>query len=1401
MVEVVEPPLKRELVLVLPDVVVDGLHSGAVTLLTALLKEDSQFTAPVLESLSSLHLDGAHEADVVELVTRSVASARAADLPCILRFLLQHLTAENIPEVLLAVRSGLSQELLATEHSHRADRNAANTGGASAPADEALVLDAILSSLRVRSDLGMLLIGELENAKKAAEQKPIDWWIILALASAADAKSRARAMKLLADRAGRQLLTPTLLRQAIRGHGVALKPHYQLQLSLAGTLVRNPSSALARHVGGSVYAALFEEYAEPYERQEMIGQMLTHAGSGVTCEVDQALSTLVDLATSDPYAVSAFSSFIVGVLDYLDGLSVPQARLAFELFARIAYDADAGGTRLADELHITIRKQLTSSSPRYKSLGVLGGCCLLGRLGARRSGGGAALDAWLDANQQRARAQAGPPMDDTMGGEETFVPGTAAQMDDDSGRGGGGVVGAEEELFVPEGGLDEKRASDASQLLTLMLKHSSAPDGSFGFLLHELSLLAASRTPNGHPELHAALIDMIKECITDSFEAEYLNDIDALPEAPPMVRGVRPQLRLGIDGEEGQICVNLLPLLDADHAGGSRHGLCTLSATFQLLRVCEAASSSGGDLEAVDAVLGCPLYLFDPALLGEGFDTRPQSVRETVCLALFYTVDWLRELVNAFCTQTNRELRVKTLKRLRQLIWMERTLDECLALTPSFRLPAALLDAAGEAKEAERHAKAAAKAREKAAAAAEKAAAKGSAMGKGKAPAAKRRKIEQENSSDEEGGGAHDDAADLGGGVGGAGTSAGGGGSKDGAPAKVVGKKGPKAPPGALPSLSALAKVRPYLRSLSLDVSRLLTFTLDSAEAPESEELEAADYITPPSIHYLIAHTHAHLKLGLTAGAAPVGRGRPAGASAKAAGGGRGIATGQDLAQMELRRLSPASLLERLTPALGSLRAHLNTLAALVPSALSERDVVDDDVAFALDEESDSLSARFVEPALLLSMQTLRLLLESRHLLDDASQHVILKLLHKFGDDSAAVHVSASQAPVESTPSDAGAIEPARAISAAFDFFDVLFSQLPTIALQSELIAVGRALLDTLNRHAPGCEALRERRGRMAALASSCLQRDRADDRDNKTWHDKKPLPNLVKALFDVQASYDAAPRVLLRTWATELLPELEEPSLDADDAQQLSVDGCPLFNKSTAPHFIAILFATLTDEAKKLDLPSGDAWRRAEKKGADADPPLEADEAAEVLDVLKELSEAFVQLVLSTKVVDSKQLNKAVLAHSGRFFALVNKRALPMISFHFKRLNGCALPLLKSLQPATRLLQVHCTRVKEQGQIAALNAAASLKKELEALIFEVKVLLRTHDCGDGFWMGNLKHKDMRGQETSSQMVPAVEKPKGKGKRKAAEVEEEDEDEDEAEAADAEDDGEEEAEEEEEDFD
>jgi hypothetical protein len=78
---------------------------------------------------------------------------------------------------------------------------------------------------------------------------------------------------------------------------------------------------------------------------------------------------------------------------------------------------------------------------------------------------------------------------------------------------------------------------------------------------------------------------------------------------------------------------------------------------------------------------------------------------------------------------------------------------------------------------------------------------------------------------------------------------------------------------------------------------------------------------------------------------------------------------------------------------------------------------------------------------------------------------------------------------------------------------------------------------------------------------------------------------------------------------------------------------------------FVSILFATLSEQCKALSLPHPDGWRKAEKaKDGAVDPPLEADDAADLVDKLKQLTDAFVQLVQSTKAIRSATLNKVPL-------------------------------------------------------------------------------------------------------------------------------------------------------------
>jgi hypothetical protein len=62
-----------------------------------------------------------------------------------------------------------------------------------------------------------------------------------------------------------------------------------------------------------------------------------------------------------------------------------------------------------------------------------------------------------------------------------------------------------------------------------------------------------------------------------------------------------------------------------------------------------------GNLGGIDALLGCPIVLFDPALASDGdaWASLPGPSRAAALSALFHAVAWLRETINAFGPQVN----------------------------------------------------------------------------------------------------------------------------------------------------------------------------------------------------------------------------------------------------------------------------------------------------------------------------------------------------------------------------------------------------------------------------------------------------------------------------------------------------------------------------------------------------------------------------------------------------------------------------------------------------------------------------------------------------------------------------------------------------------------------------
>jgi len=188
---------------------------------------------------------------------------------------------------------------------------------------EALVLDALQTAMRLRKEVVVLTLRHLDNLTKPADHSPLDWWLLCAAFTTSAPAERKKVLRIVVDKASSKQLSPSLLRAAVRGHGVTLSPHFGAHLEMATALLQK-QTASSRDAGGALYALVFEEFTEIFERQELLGHLLSHVGSGSAAEIEAALSVLVSLATSDALAVHRFASFLTYILDYLATLSIGQ---------------------------------------------------------------------------------------------------------------------------------------------------------------------------------------------------------------------------------------------------------------------------------------------------------------------------------------------------------------------------------------------------------------------------------------------------------------------------------------------------------------------------------------------------------------------------------------------------------------------------------------------------------------------------------------------------------------------------------------------------------------------------------------------------------------------------------------------------------------------------------------------------------------------------------------------------------------------------------------------------------------------------------------------------------------------------------------------------------------------
>ncbi|KAM3582486.1 hypothetical protein VKS41_005132 [Umbelopsis sp. WA50703] len=626
--------IQYEIIIALPYIVNDSEHKGLVACLTTMMQNDQDLIASILEALSNFSLQPEDLDDIRDTMIDQLDSANMDDLPVIMRFLLQTSTAETIEQNILKIRQKLDFKALAKLQQVQRDVvsfKAANAASHRGTIPEALVLDNIKQGLQFQKFISDAWLKVIMDKETPNGYKIIDILVLFILHSMAP-PTKKKVEQIFKKKITSKVLSADLCRETIVHHAEGINSLWNSILSLAESLLRsNPTQASIVAVSSVIYKNAFKMCSAFY--RQPIGNLYF-------AEVDAALKTLLELVKEDPDSISPFVVFIKGVLDYLDKLTIDQIGVLFDIFSFIAVEShntasdDQSLFHLMNDMQIIIRKQLSNPLERYKKIGIMGALSVVKAMGS------------AEVTKQIAAGSGSTQISASQAGRHPTL-------------------------------------QQAISMLETVFRSCAGFSACLALAYDELSYFISQNILDKRLEL------WIKDNLVCAFPDIYAFDYDEMQlyvsereDQSPF----KPQIWYNLDGEEAQIMLQVFRIIDSpkESIEGQRakhqYPAVAMCPFFNLLQACEKATNNGS-LEEVDALLGCGLLLYETDLAIEKLELR---YRENACNMLFFAINWLREVLNAFCESDDQATVQKLVARLNNIHELEGQLMRLLACTPSF---------------------------------------------------------------------------------------------------------------------------------------------------------------------------------------------------------------------------------------------------------------------------------------------------------------------------------------------------------------------------------------------------------------------------------------------------------------------------------------------------------------------------------------------------------------------------------------------------------------------------------------------------------------------------------------------------------------------------------------------
>uniref|UniRef100_A0A8C9E6G6 FA complementation group D2 n=1 Tax=Phocoena sinus TaxID=42100 RepID=A0A8C9E6G6_PHOSS len=896
---------------------------------------------------------------------------------------------------------------------------------------------------------------------------------------------------------------------------------------------------------------------------------------------------------------STFYIHYLGILDYLDNMSPQQIRKLFYILSTLAFSKQhEASSHIQDDMHLVIRKQLSSTVFKYKLTGIIGAVTMAGIIAADRSR------------------------------SSSLTPG--------------------------RGDLSSEQCTQVTSLLQLVHSCSEQSPQASALYYDEFANLIQGR------KLAPQVLEWAGQTIFNDFQDAFVVDICVVPEGdyPFPVKAL-----YGLEDYEScdGIAINLLPLLfsrDFVKDGGRLTSqesdqklvspLC-LAPYFRLLRLC-VDRQHNGNLEEIDGLLDCPIFLTDLEP-GERLESMSVKERSFICSLIFLTLNWFREVVNAFCRQTLPEMKVKVLTRLKHIVELQQLLEKHLAVTPDYVPPLANFDL--ETSEVTPPTSTAVSAKIRI---------QGNVGGR-------KRKADGNKTSSPDPLSKEDNS------------------ECDPAPSdrsqleKEFRGKEEK-------TSVSLQNYHAFFRELDLEVFSILhcglvaKFILDTEMHTEATEVVQ---LQPPELLFLLEDLAQKLENMLTPS---VTRRVP---FLKSKG-------NRNIGFSHLHQRSASEIAHRVVQLLSPMCNHLENIHDYFQCLTAKNHGVVDGPGIK-GQEYHIMSSCYQR-----LLQILHGLFawngffqpENTNLLYSALEVLANRL--KPGEPDQALEELLSQ---------------------SFHYLQNFHLSIPSFQCALYLIRLLMVILEKST-------APTQNKGKIASLARQFLFR---------VWpsaeKEKSGIPNdQLQALLSIYLEHTDSVLKAIEEIAGVGVPEL------INSPKEASSSTFPTLTRHTFVIFFRVMMAELEKTVKGLQ-----AGTAADSEQIHEEKLLYWNMAVRDFSILINL----------IKVFDSRPVLHVCLKYGRLFVEAFLKQCMPLLDFSFRKHREDVLSLLETFQLNTRLLHHLCGHSKIHQDTKLTKHVPLLKKTLELLVCRVKAMLILNNCREAFWLGNLKNRDLQGEEITSQ--------------------------------------------------